>query len=76
MAMCQSYCTHGGRCPLNEGHAPPHDSGSCTWTDDETLTREQADAVLRTKPGGAEFLDDGMQDMADWLEMQGMYGED
>lgn len=66
--FCESYCSHGGRCSLSPGHSGLHDSsGSCTWTDAEALTRDEADAVLYDKPGGAEYLALG-QPMLDMLE--------
>ena len=65
--MCQSYCSHGGRCTLDPGHAGLHDSGYCTWTDAEALTREAANDVLATKAGGQEYLDT-MDPIADFIE--------
>ncbi len=65
--MCESYCSHGGRCESDPGHDGLHDSGYCTWADAEALSRDQADAVLRTKSGGADFLDT-MQPVADMIE--------
>jgi len=65
--MCDSYCSHGGRCVKNPDHKGKHDSKYCKWTDAEALSREQADEVLRGNPDGAEFLDT-MQPVADALE--------
>lgn len=44
--LCESYCSHGGACPLPPGHEGRHDSGYCQWTDDEAITREQAQQIL------------------------------
>jgi len=73
--FCESYCSHGGRCELAPGHAGLHDSSYCTWTDADALTREQADDVLATKPGGAGFLM-AEQPLADLLEYGGYPGDD
>jgi hypothetical protein len=54
--MCESYCSHGGICELDANHPPPHDSFFCKWTDDEALSRADADAVLAGKTGGAEVV--------------------
>lgn len=67
MSMCDSYCSHGGRCESPRGHDGLHDSGYCTWTDAGALTREAADAVLAAKPGGAGFLA-AEQPLADLFE--------
>lgn len=45
---CGSCCPHGGICPMDSGHDGPHDSGYCTWTDDEAISRVEADAILLT----------------------------
>lgn len=65
--LCGSYCSHGGRCESLTGHDGLHDSGYCTWTDAEALTRQAADDVLRTKRGGAGYLDT-LQPVADAIE--------
>lgn len=52
MSYCDSYCSHGGVCELDPGHEGLHDSRYCQWADAEALTREAADAILATKPGG------------------------
>lgn len=72
MILCDSYCSHGGRCTKNPRHEGDHDSDYCTWTDAEALTHEQADAVLATKAGGQEYLDN-LQPFADLLD--NMYDE-
>ncbi len=54
--VCRSYCSHGGVCALPPGHEPPHDSKYCRWTDEEALTKAEADEILAGKPGGAEYL--------------------
>lgn len=56
MSMCQSYCSHGGRCELDRGHDGLHDSNYCTWTDAEALTKDAADQILATKRGGRTYL--------------------
>lgn len=50
--MCETYCSHGGVCELEQGHEGQHDSRYCQWGDDESLSRDEANAVLETKPGG------------------------
>lgn len=65
--LCGSYCSHGGRCESRSGHDGLHDSGYCTWTDAEALSREQADAVLGSTAAGQDFLDT-MQPIADIIE--------
>jgi hypothetical protein len=67
MRLCKSYCRHGGRCIIWDEPHTTHDSGACTWTDAEALTKEQADAVLAGKPGGQEYLDI-LDPMADMME--------
>jgi uncharacterized Fe-S cluster protein YjdI len=67
--ICKSWCRHGGRCVLETGHTGLHDSRYCTWADTESLTRQQADAVLRQNPEGAAFLE-YLQPLADLLEQQ------
>jgi hypothetical protein len=47
--MCNAYCSHGGRCVLDDGHEGLHDSEYCQWSDAESLTKEAADAVLIEK---------------------------
>lgn len=54
---CKSYCSHGGVCVLEQGHKGKHDSRYCTWTDDEALTRAEADEVLaESGPEGASVV--------------------
>jgi hypothetical protein len=65
--MCDSYCSHGGRCTKDPGHEGKHDSDYCTWTDAEAVTREQADEVLSTKAGGWDYLET-LQPIADMIE--------
>lgn len=65
--LCDSYCSHGGRCESRPGHDGLHDSRYCTWTDAEALSRDQADAVLGRTPEGADFLN-YMQPIADAIE--------
>lgn len=57
MSMCQSYCTHGGRCTLDRGHDGLHDSSYCTWADADGLTKEAADAVLSQTERGRDYLE-------------------
>lgn len=55
--MCDSYCSHGGRCVRKRGHTGLHDaSGQCSWADREALTREEADQVLARTPQGRDYL--------------------
>ena len=66
--MCQSYCSHGGRCTEERGHTTLHDSsGHCQWTDKEAISREEADALLARTQSGQDFLDI-MQPLADMIE--------
>lgn len=66
--MCDSYCTHGGRCTKEPGHAGDHDTDYCTWTDAEALTREQADEVMGRTQQGRDFLNT-FQPLADLMEI-------
>ena len=50
---CHSYCKHGGVCTLEPGHEGKHNSTYCDWTDEEALTRDQANDVLALDPAGA-----------------------
>ncbi len=65
MDACGHYCSHGGWCILGKGHGGElHDPGGyCQWFSSESLTKEQADADLRDKPGGQQYLD--ARDLAD-----------
>jgi hypothetical protein len=49
---CESYCSHGGICALSHGHDGRHDSVYCTWSDEEAISKEDADVLFR-KAGGA-----------------------
>lgn len=53
---CDTYCEHGGVCELVAGHEGPHDSSYCKWTDDQAISREDADELLVQKPLGAVLL--------------------
>jgi hypothetical protein len=54
-SSCTTFCSHGGICELDAGHEGLHDSSYCTWTDDEAISRKEADALLVSK-GGADLL--------------------
>jgi len=56
MSECQQYCSHGGFCVLEKDHEEDHDSGFCQWAEPESLTKDQADAVLGEMPGGKEYI--------------------
>jgi hypothetical protein len=71
--LCDSYCSHGGRCERARGHGGLHDSSFCQWTDADALTREQADMVLMVTEGGRQYLAT-FGPLADMLEA--MIGED
>jgi hypothetical protein len=64
---CDSYCSHGGRCTLKSGHTGLHNSGYCTWDDNEALTRQEADEVMAQTQEGRDFLNNE-QPLADLLE--------
>lgn len=53
---CNVFCSHGGVCTLDLGHDGLHDSKYCTWSDEESLTRAEADEVLSDKPGGSSVV--------------------
>lgn len=53
---CGAYCSHGGICILSKGHEGKHDTDYCQWDDEESITRQEADAILATKPGGDTLL--------------------
>ena len=46
--ICMSYCKHGGICKKHGDHKK-HDSGFCKWNDDEGLTKQEADKILKEK---------------------------
>ena len=46
--ICMSYCIHGGVCVLRVKHKI-HDSGYCTWTDKEGLSKDKADKIMIAK---------------------------
>jgi hypothetical protein len=51
---CFTYCSHGGVCELSAGHEGLHDSGYCQWSDNDAISRAEADARLTaTGPEGA-----------------------
>jgi hypothetical protein len=54
---CKHYCSHGGLCMQPPTHTGLHNSGYCRWPSSESLTRDQADALVGSEPGGAEFLE-------------------
>ena len=46
---CMKYCPHGGACFLNPGHNGLHSSkpfNDCEWTDEECLTKQEADLLV------------------------------
>jgi hypothetical protein len=45
-----------GVCVLDQGHEGLHDSRYCQWSDAEALTRDAADAILASQPGGEDFV--------------------
>ena len=47
--FCETYCSHGGVCELDAGHEGPHDSGYCTWTNEEAISRDAADELLAAR---------------------------
>ena len=44
--LCESNCSHGGCCDLDEGHAGDHYSKYCQWSDAEAISAVEADAML------------------------------
>jgi hypothetical protein len=46
---CSTYCSHGGVCTLSRGHDGLHDSRYCKWSDEEAISREEADEILSNK---------------------------
>jgi len=46
MGACGAYCPRDGVCVLEAGHAGLHDTKYCQWEDAESLSREEADALL------------------------------
>lgn len=55
MSFCGTYCSHGGVCDIDAPHpGQPHSaSGYCTWNDDESIDKEEADDLFRLR--GAEI---------------------
>jgi len=43
---CDTYCSHGGVCVLSQGHEGLHDSNYCTWADEESISRDEANEKL------------------------------
>lgn len=50
IGICDTYCSHGGVCGLTPNHEGLHDSGYCTFTDSEAITRAEADAMAQGDP--------------------------
>ena len=46
---CPSYCKHGGVCRLKDKHEGKHNSSYCEWDEEESLTKGEADNILRQK---------------------------
>ena len=46
---CDTYCEHGGVCMKDTGHEGNHSSGFCVWKDDESISKDKADAIMITK---------------------------
>lgn len=48
MVGCEAYCSHGAKCTKDTPHpGEKHDaSGMCEWTDEESITRTEADAIV------------------------------
>lgn len=54
---CPSYCVHGGICMAPRGHKGLHGMKYHTWTDAESISKEEADRiVLESGPGGLLIL--------------------
>jgi hypothetical protein len=58
--MCLACCPHGALCTLPPGHPPPHAAvGSdgevdCTWSEEESISRAEADRRVIAAGGGWE----------------------
>ena len=67
---CTSYCTHGGSCVLEKDHDGLHDSRYCQWTDEEAISKEEANEIflLEAKFNGYEPLADFVIAATDMLE--------
>ena len=52
------YCPHGGICYLAHPHSGNHVNSFCEWTEAESISREQADKVMResAEKRGLSFL--------------------
>jgi hypothetical protein len=53
---CETYCSHGGVCELEAGHAGQHDSRYCQWSDTESIGRDEANRHLADMPGGQDMV--------------------
>jgi hypothetical protein len=67
--ICNSHCSHGGVCILTENHEEKHDSRYCQWTDEEAISKEEADQLflLEAKFQGAEQIAELMIAIEDQL---------
>jgi hypothetical protein len=52
---CGKHCPHGGICTV-AGEHETHDTGYCTFTDDEAISRVEADAMIYAS-GNGSFVD-------------------
>lgn len=43
--MCNRYCSHGGVCIVDGPHET-HDTGRCTFSDAEAVSKVEADALM------------------------------
>jgi hypothetical protein len=73
---CATYCEHGGVCELSSGHDGKHDSGYCQWTDEQAISREEADRRLIGKDPIMGPAIAGMQSIAEVLLESGDADDD
>ena len=46
---CGRRCSHGGCCTLDGGHDGDHDTGFCTYSDDEALSDFDGDELFASR---------------------------
>jgi hypothetical protein len=51
--LCLKFCSHGGMCTITTEHTIHGASGYCTFTDEEAITKVEADAIGYTMGNGA-----------------------
>lgn len=53
---CLAYCSHGGVCNREDGHEGKHDSDYCQWTDEESISYDEAQSRLAARSEQGQLL--------------------